>query len=92
MSPKDLTANVSKAVLKLPGLPRLFWWFVRTVSDNMPVDPENHNVPLMRLLILVTVPKCSGLKGGKAAEITPGYSLIIYSITEAPPLLRDHKA
>ena len=39
------------------------------------------------------VPKCNGLKkGGKAAEITPGYSLIVYSITEAPPLLHDHKA
>ena len=36
---------------------------------------------------------CSGpKKGGKAADITPGYSLIVYSITEAPPLLHDHKA
>ena len=38
-------------------------------------------------------PKCSGpKKGGQAAETTPGYSLIVYSITEAPPLLQDHKA
>ena len=38
-------------------------------------------------------PKCSGPKeGGKAAATTPGYSLIVYSITEAPPLLHDHKA
>ena len=27
---------------------------------------------------------CSGLKGGKAAEITPGYSLTVYSITTTP--------
>ena len=35
---------------------------------------------------------CSGLKEGKAAEITPGYSLSVYSITEAPSLLHDHRA
>ena len=34
---------------------------------------------------------CSGpKKGGKAAETTPGYSLFVYSITEAPPLPHDH--
>ena len=45
MSPKALTANVSKAVANMAGSSP-------TVSGSLPVDPAIHNGPLVRPLIM----------------------------------------
>ena len=55
-------------------------------------DVNNGYIHFNNDMDLISLPSCRPKKGGKAAETTPSYSLIVYSITEAPPILHDHKA
>ena len=75
---------------RLPGLIRLFWWFVQTVFYSLPAGPENHNGPLMRLPVLIVITVAPVLLNGQRLAHLPPDERIDVRLLYRYPSLRPH--
>ena len=82
----------------LPGLLRLFWWFVHTVFYSMSAGPENHNGSLVRLPVLIVIIVAPVvLNGQRSAHLPPDeriavrllYRYLSHSTAQLPQTLGD---